>query len=96
MIYKNVPEKYLRKVMTARFFLDHVAALQYVLKGDISNAKAILRARREFRKLRPLYEEVRKENLEAQTVVDIPEVLNRSLVFASFLKGVKKFSDLRF
>lgn len=96
MIYKNVPEKYLRKVMTARFFLDHVAALQYVLKGDFSNAKAILRARREFRKLRPLYEEVRKENLEAQTVVDIPEVLNRSLVFASFLKGVKKFSDLRF
>ncbi len=96
MIYKNVPEKYLRKVMVARFFFDHIAALQYCLKGDFSNAKAILRARREFRTLRPSYEEVRKGNLEVQTVEEIPEVLNRSLVFASFLRGVKKFSDLRF
>ena len=96
MIYKNVPNGYLSRVLTARFFFDHLAALQYLAKGDWGNAKAIFRARREFRKIRDEYTEKRESNMAAQSVKDIPEVLDRSLVFSFYLLGKKKFSDLRF
>lgn len=96
MIYKNVPESFLKRVMLARFFFDYVAVAQYCAKGDFANAKAIFRARREFRRIRADYDAKRRENLSLQTLPMIPEVLNRSLVFASFLMGKKKFSDLTF
>ncbi|MBR4814497.1 MAG: glycosyltransferase family 2 protein [Paludibacteraceae bacterium] len=96
MIYKNVPDDYLKRVLMARFFFDHLAALQYLLKGDWANAKAIFKARREFRSIKSNYTEARKTNLDAQSVKDIPEVLNRSLVFSFYLFGKKKFSDLHF
>lgn len=96
MIYKNSPDKYLKRVLLARFFFDYVAALQYCLKGDFPNAKAICRARREFSKLRHDYDGKRAENISAQTLQDIPEVLNRSVVVQSYLCGKKKFSDLIF
>ncbi|MBR5695327.1 MAG: glycosyltransferase family 2 protein [Paludibacteraceae bacterium] len=96
MIYKNVPDDYLKRVMTARFFFDYVAALQYLLKGDLPNAKAIYKARREFRQIRHAYEGKRSENLSRQTLHDIPEVLDRSLVFSFYLFGKKRFSDLTF
>ncbi len=94
MIYKNVPEAFLRKVLVARFFFDHVAAAQYCLKGDFANAKAIWRARKEFRRIRADYKTKRLENLSLQTLPIIPEVLDGSIVFASYLKGKKRFSDL--
>ncbi len=96
MIYKNVPNDYLNRVLLARFFFDYLAAFQYLLKGDWKNAKAIFKARCEFRKIRGEYTEKRKSNLAAQSVKDIPEVLDRSLVFSYYLFGKKKFSDLHF
>lgn len=96
MIYKNVPDSFLKRILLARFFFDNVAALQYCLKGDFANAKAIFKARREFRRIRHDYDEKRANNLSHQTIKMIPEVLNCSLVIASYLKGKKKFSDLSF
>ena len=52
MLYKNLPEADLRKVMRVRRVLDYVAALQFLVKGDAANARAVVRARREFRRLR--------------------------------------------
>jgi len=96
MIYKNVPDAYLKRTLLARFFFDYVAAFQYLLKGDCKNAKAICRARREFRRVFHQYDAKRAENISAQTLKDIPEVLNRSLVFSVYLFGKKCFSDLKF
>lgn len=96
MIYKNVPDSFLKRILLARFCFDNVAALQYCLKGDFANAKAIFKARREFRRIRHVYDEKRANNLSHQTIKMIPEVLNCSLVIASYLKGKKKFSDLSF
>lgn len=96
MIYKNVPETFLKRVLLARFFFDYVAALQYVAKGDMANAKAIFRARKEFRRIRCEYEAKRKENMEMQSLSIIPEVLDKSIVFQSFLLGKKRFSNLAF
>ncbi len=96
MIYKNVPDRYLRRVLLARFFFDYVAVLQYCLKGDLKNAKAIWNARSEFKKICHEYDAKRAANLQAQKCDDIPEVLNSSIVLSSFLFGKHTFSSLSF
>ena len=61
MLYKNLPQTELQKVLQVRRLLDLLAALQFLLKGDTANMKAVLRADREFRRLKPSYSAVREE-----------------------------------
>ena len=94
MIYKNLPDKSLRRVMCRRFILDYLAATKFVLFGHPKNAWAIVRARNVFRQWKRKYAAIRKENL-AKTLVDpIPEMMEQSLLLSFYLKGKKKFSDL--
>ena len=68
MLYKNLPQEELRSVMRVRCMLDYVAALKFLLTGGFGDFKAVMRARRDYRKMRDSYAPVRKENL-AKTVV---------------------------
>ncbi len=96
MLYKNLPQEELRSVMRTRTWLDYVAATKFLLTGDWANFRAVLRARREFRRMRPDFEADRQHNL--QLAVDggrnIPERIQRSLLFLYYIKGVKRFSQL--
>lgn len=94
MIYKNMPEKELSTVMRRRFLLDYLAALKFMLTGHPENAKAIVRARKEFGKWKEKYALIRKENLEKTILDPIPEMMRQSILSAFYLKGRKKFSDL--
>lgn len=68
MLYKNLPQEELRSVMRMRCLLDYVAALKFLLTGGFGDFKAVMRARRDYRKMRDSYAAVRKENL-TKTVV---------------------------
>lgn len=94
MLYKNLPEKRLLAVMRRRFFLDYLAALQFLLSGKKANAMAVYKARKEFHKLKSRYIPIRKENLKKRTVQDIPEINGKSLLFTFYLKGKRRYSDL--
>ena len=94
MIYKNLPDRELPRVMRLRRVLDYFAALHFLLTGHAKNALAVIRARREFRRLRPAYTSVRVENLRLSTLDPIPEQMNRSLLTAFYFKGQKKFDQL--
>ena len=50
MIHKNSSHR--RIVLTIRFFLDYVAALMFLMIGKTGSAKAVIEARREYRKLK--------------------------------------------
>lgn len=67
MLYKNLPQEELPSVMRMRCLLDYVAALKFLLTGGFGDFKAVMRARRDYRKMRDGYAMVRKENL-AKTV----------------------------
>ncbi len=69
MIYKNLPQEELRKVLRTRRSLDFLAAMQFLVKGDTANMKAVFRADREFRRLQPSYEAVREEIQKNRTTV---------------------------
>lgn len=52
LLYKNLPQNRLRKVLFIRFFLDWMAAFVFLLKGEGGNFKAVYRARRDFRRIK--------------------------------------------
>lgn len=95
MIYKNLPADRRVGVMALRYFLDYLAAFQKLLTGDRKEALAIVRARFEYSHIHHEFDDVRRENLEAATVKDIPEMRPNSLLWAYYVKGVRKFSELK-
>lgn len=94
MLYKNLPEKDLKHVMRARFWLDYIAATKFLLCGHVQNAKAVYEARKAFFDMKPEYAEKRRENLAKTTLGTIPELINDSLIIGFYLKGKKKFADI--
>ena len=95
MLYKNLPANELRRVMRVRAILDYVAALKFLLTGAVGDFKAVLRARREYKRLRGEYKEQREQNLAATTVAAINERARFSLLWQYYLKGKKHFSQLK-
>lgn len=96
MLYKNLPDKELGRVMRMRRVLDYVAAVTFALKGQYPNAKAIYRARKEFNDMRKFLIAARKENLRKAIIEVIPEKYTGSIIFAYYLKNKKRFSQLKF
>ena len=64
MLYKNLPKEELRPVMRMRCFLDTVAALSFLLKGELGNFKAVLKARKEFTANKDIFWNDRQQNLK--------------------------------
>lgn len=94
MLYKNLPAEELVSVMRIRTCLDYLAALFFLLKGDVSNFRAVLQARKEFLRLRPEFASARQENLDKTALADIPEHFKFSILWQSKLLGRKKYADL--
>lgn len=94
MLYKNLPDDELLHVMRVRRILDYVAALKFALTGDLANAKAVVRARREFRRIRPDFTPQRRENLDLMKQPH-PEGRTRfCLLWQYYARGRKLFSQL--
>jgi GT2 family glycosyltransferase len=94
LLYKNLAEKDIRKVLRIRYWLDRIAAVKFFITGNPKNASAVFRARREFKHLRNDYSEIRKENLLKTTCIRIPEIRRKSLLFSFYLKRKHFFSGL--
>lgn len=93
MLYKNLPQKVLFKVLLGRFFLDYTAAVFFLLKGNFKSAFAVFRARRAYHRMRPSYKELRRE-IQAQAVqTTIPEIYQGCTVLDFHLKGKKHWSQ---
>jgi GT2 family glycosyltransferase len=82
MLYKNLPERELKPVMRTRTLLDAAASLSFLLKGELGNARAVWRARKEFRRLVPSYKAVRTENLRLTVVDPIGERSKGCILFS--------------
>lgn len=94
MLYKNLPLHELAPVMRRRAILDYVAAVKFLLTGNIGDFKAIIAARREFARIRESYASARAENLEKCVSGDVPQRTNFSILWLYYIKGRKRFSDL--
>ena len=94
LLYKNLPEERLHNVLRIRFWLDGLASLQFLLKGQWGSFCAVWRARRDFRRLRSDFEKDRSENLRLATLSPVPEQTTFSLLWQYYVRGKKTFSQL--
>lgn len=94
MLYKNLPENELNKVMRVRFWLDGLAALMFLAKFQWGDFKAVFRARREFRRLKPEFIESRRENLQRAVTTEIPERAEFSLLWRYHVKRQKTWNAI--
>lgn len=95
MLYKNLPQEELRKVMRVRWLLDYVAAWQtLVFKGHVGDFVAIYKARRAFKKWRHEFDADRERIHSTAVNPHIPERRNFSIVWQYYVKKHKTFADL--
>ena len=94
MLYKNLPQKELNKVMRIRACLDYVAAFNFLLQGHWDNARAVIRARKEYKQLCPSFSLSREENMRKKTLNPIPERTKSSILWQFYARGCKRFSQL--
>lgn len=96
LLYKNLPNHQLKNIMQQRTIFDYLAAFQLFISGKFKNAQSVLRARKDFKRMKNRFEGKRKENILYSTVSDLPTIYPKSIVIEYYLKGKKKFSDLYF
>lgn len=91
LLYKNLPEKELSKVMHKRKYLDLLAALVFRLTSSKAECKAVLEARKEFEKIKDSFAKKRNPN-----VTKYPsQVYRRSLVLSSKIKHKNLFNQIK-
>jgi GT2 family glycosyltransferase len=94
MLYKNLPENELSHVMFVRALLDYVAAFKSLLSGDAAGCRAVLQARRDFRRIKHDYSDLRRENLEKCVEADVKERTSFSILWKYYAGGRRLFSEL--
>ena len=95
LLYKNLPERELKRVMRVRSVLDIVAACSFLVSPNgIANFKAVFQARREFRRIRSDFSDNRRENLQKTVLDPIPEQLPCSLLALFHIKRNKTFDAI--
>jgi len=85
MLYKNLKPQHLLPIAIVRWFMDYLAAFAFLVKGDMPNAKAVVKARWDFYKMRSRFKEKRARNIEISIAKRIPSAYLGSIVFEYYL-----------
>lgn len=85
MLHKNLPDSCRRGLLLRRRLLDTVAWAKFLLSGDCENASAILRAHRDFRRMRAAYTVHPKQNLLN---------VGTNIIFDYFIRNRKTYAEL--
>lgn len=95
MLYKNLPEKEMKEVLRIRNILDYIAAIMFIFKRDIAKAKAIIKAKRDFKKSKDKYQKAREENLQKAVKEPIKGKVIFSILKEYYIKRNKSFSNIK-
>lgn len=95
MLYKNLPDGELVRVMRVRWLLDYLAAFEMLLlQRSVGDFKAVVRARREFRRWKKDFKADREQIQALAVEKTIPERRRFSLLWQYYVKGKKTFAEL--
>ncbi|WP_018337302.1 glycosyltransferase family 2 protein [Butyricimonas synergistica] len=89
MLHKNLGGASREKVFFIRSLFDCMAGMLFLLKGEFSNTRSIIQAYKAFRKMKKGYPVPSEAGSRAG-------IYPRSIILDYFLRGKKKFSDLKF
>lgn len=91
MLYKNLPIEQRRKVLFYRWFLDILAAIHLLLTSKPANARAVLRAQRDYKKMKKYYP---TQPVSTKKDIRLSGVYDGSILLAFYLKGNRTFNSL--
>ena len=94
VLYKNLPTGELRKVMAARLLFDYVAIANFLFHAQFADAHAVLRARRDYNRLRKTYRADRTDNLKKATCPIPTGRMPICLLWQYYIKKAKHFPQL--
>lgn len=90
LLYKNLPANRLVYVLLWRFVLDFVAVVQFAVVGHAADAWQVIRAHAYFVRNRSNL----KQKRQALPQRKVSMMYAKYIVFAHFIKGLKRFSDM--
>ena len=93
VLMKNLPANKLFSTILIRLILDHIAAYQFLFKGNVKNFKAIAKAHFEFISKLNKWKAKRKQNQTYSPIKSLP-IYNKSIVFQYFIKKIKTYKKL--
>ncbi|MBR6291228.1 MAG: glycosyltransferase family 2 protein [Bacteroidales bacterium] len=91
MLYKNLPDERLKRVLRLRMLLDRVAAVKFLLEGHVGEYRAVRKAHREYRAWLPQL----KAKREAVKPHQVSQVYQNPLLVEYYLLFRHRFSQLR-
>lgn len=89
LLHKNIPASDLGPTLLRRRLLDTIAWLKFMATLDFANANAILRAHRDFRKMRREYTTHPEVNLLRTMPMN-----RRNILIDYYLRGIRRYSGL--
>lgn len=84
LLHKNLPQATGRKKLFIRRLADTLAFGMFLLKGDLANAKAILKAHRDFKRMRGKY-----TTYPEKDILSLQPGANRSAILERYIKRKK-------
>lgn len=95
MLYKNLPDEELHRVMRIRCLLDYIAALQMLILGmSFGDFMAVVRARRYFHRWKKDFDADRQRIQKGRQEEHLPGKTTFSILWQYYSKGIKYFSKL--
>jgi GT2 family glycosyltransferase len=95
LLYKNIPDNRLHRILFIRKLLDGVAAIRFLVSGKFKNTAMVWRAHMDY------YKSIKSLKLKRERVKKLKSgisknlIMNKSIVFEFYIKGVKTFRKLK-
>jgi hypothetical protein len=93
MLYKNLPDNKLNKILFLRKILDGISACRFLIKFDFANFAAITKAHISYYKFKKTLKESRN-NVKQLGEKEIETIFKKSLIYEYYFKGCKTFDRL--
>lgn len=85
LLHKNLPRAAGRRKLFVRRLADTLAFMMFLLKGDLGNARAVIKAHSDFRKMRKEY-----TDFPATDTLSVLPGAKRNIIIDRYLLGKKK------
>ena len=90
LLYKNLPRREGRKMLFVRRLYDTLAFFVFVAKMDFANARAVLKAHNDYRRMKSRYDGIQPDR---NIMADFP-TCHTNIILAYHLRGKRTFSRL--
>ncbi len=95
LLYKNLPGSRLKNTIRRRMLLDGLAAIHFLITVQWNDLRAVIKAHREFRRMKHSYDDYRKKNSRSESSLNHPEIYKGSIVADYFIARKRFFKELR-